>query len=511
VSRGSRRLALSLAASVALATAPGVLAAPRPIGTVGGASALAPIPPVGPTQVVVFDRTARTTTVVSHDQAGSPGSESSSRPSVNSDGSRIAFESAAALRTEDSNGRADVYVWDRATGANQRISVGPGGRQANGHSRDPSISGDGSVVAFTSTARNLVSVDGLDGETAQLYEWRSSTGVVDILSLGNGGPASAAVGRPAVSLDGRVVAFQSTAGNLVQGDTNDVGDVFLHDLARGATIRASVRSTGGQVGAESGRALVSGDGGAVVFDSTAGQFVPGDTNRARDVFIRDLPPAVLVTPAEVNFGVVDLLAPVSQTVTVQSVGWTPVLMTPSTVAGANAGDFLASGDTCAGQLMSYGVACAIGVFFIPTETGERTAQLAINDTALDSPQIVNLIGGVPGPVARVSPEVGPPGIVAVVRGEGFPLGAQVTIRWDRGITRPLAPVVVGADRTFALAVLVFHHDQLGPRQLIVSAAPGGPSFPEITLPFLVVPTSQQPPGSDALLFLDPELQVIVRR
>jgi hypothetical protein len=121
------------------------------------------------------------------------------------------------------------------------------------------------------------------------------------------------------------------------------------------------------------------------------------------------------------------------------------------------------------------------------------------------------VGGVPAPQVRLDPAVGPPGVVTRLSGSNFPPGALVAISWDRGITQRLAPVAVNPDGTFTIDVLVFHHDRLGPRKLAVVAAPGGATFVENSVPFLVVPGPFQPTAADALTFLSPELQLVVRR
>ena len=505
-------MAAGLAFQVTLAGARSTYAAPDEPARLGALPALAPIPPTGPTQVVVFDRRSRITTVVSHDQAGQPGGVSSSRPSVSGDGSLITFESDAGLIPEDTNRAADVYLWTRAIDLVEMISRSAQGGRANGESRDPSISGDGGVIAFTSLARNMTDDTGLDGSTRQVFAWQRSAGGIALVSAGADGPGSGASTGPSVSLDGRVVAFESTAPDLVANDTNKVRDVFLRDLVRGATIRASVTSTGAQVGPESRRPSLSGDGGAVAFDSTAPGLAPNDTNKARDVFVRDLPPAVLVSPNPLDFGVVPLGTPSSGSVTVVSVGWTPVAMLPSTLSGANAADFVVADDACAGQVLGYESSCSIAVLYIPQTTGPRTATLQVADTALDSPQLVTLIGGVPAAEARLDPPVGPAGIVTVLSGTGFPPGALVTFRWDHGITQPVSPVVVNPDGTFAVGILVFHNDIGGPRQLLAVAAPGGPTFPDQAVPFLVVPGPLQPPGTGAVTFLSPDIGLpLIRR
>jgi len=503
-------MAVAVSATLVLGDAQVARSSTGRAGARAEVSAFAPLPPAGPTQVAVFDRVGRSTTVVSHGPASAEGNDSSSRPTISADGGFVAFDSAAALVTEDTNRKRDVYLWERAGDTVERISLARNGSPANGDSRDPSISGDGSVIAFATTATNMTADRGLDGKVNQVFAWQRASGGVALVSTGADGPGSEGSSGPSISRDGRVVAFESDARNLVDGDTNGVRDIFLRDLTRQATIRASVRSNGRQIETDSRRASVSGDGGAVVFDSTATNVVLKDTNGVRDVFVRDLPAAVQVTPDPLDFGVVPLGTLASQDVTVVSVGWTPVAMTGSTVSGTDATDFVISGDLCAGQVMAHGATCTIMVLHVPATTGPKTATLSISDSALDSPQVVALVGGVPAPQVRLDPALGPPGVVTRLSGSDFPPGALVAVSWDRGISQGRDPVAVNPDGTFTIDVLVFHHDRLGPRKLVVVAAPGGATFVDISAPFLVVPGPTQPMAADALTFLSPELQLVVR-
>jgi Tol biopolymer transport system component len=94
-------------------------------------------------------------------------------------------------------------------------------------------------------------------------------------------------GEPAVSDDGRIVAFTSSAANLVAGDTNGHPDVFVHDRAAGTTTRVSVAGTGAQGDGAASAPAVSGDGRYVAFTSAATNLVAGDTNGRPDVFVHD--------------------------------------------------------------------------------------------------------------------------------------------------------------------------------------------------------------------------------
>lgn len=112
---------------------------------------------------------------------------------------------------------------------------------------------------------------------------------------GSGDEGDGASLAPALSADGRYVAFWSFASNLVPGDTNGVADVFVRDRRTGATSRASVNSRGVEANAgvqagsgNPGRVAISADGRFVAFTSAASNLVAADTNDAADVFVRDL-------------------------------------------------------------------------------------------------------------------------------------------------------------------------------------------------------------------------------
>lgn len=275
---------------------------------------------------------------------GSEGDGNSTTSAVSADGRVVAFVSAAAnLVPGDGNLVVDVYVRDRAAGTTERISVGPDGADADGQSATPVLSADGGLVAFTSAASNLVPGDA--NGRFDVFVRDRATGALELVSVANDGtqmvgdsiaPAMSADGRyvafasaaplapddtnnafdvyvrdrvaqtttrvsvasdgteannlslaPRISADGSVVVFHSFASNLVAGDTNTVADVFAHDMTTGATDRMSVSSGGVQGTRQSVGAQVSGDGRFVAFDSDSPNLVAGDTNGRTDVFVRD--------------------------------------------------------------------------------------------------------------------------------------------------------------------------------------------------------------------------------
>ena len=208
-------------------------------------------------------------------------------PSPSSDGRYVAFYSFASdLVDNDTNGRADVFVHDRRTGVTERISVGPDGVEGDGASVRPAISADGSVIAYSSSATNLV--EGDTNSASDIFVHDRRTGTTERVSVGSGGAQGGAGSfAPAISADGRFVSFYSSAPNLVEGDTNGQSDVFVHDRETAETHRVSVTTDGSQASGGSFVSSLSADGRLVVFESLAPDLVGDDTNGTGDVFIHD--------------------------------------------------------------------------------------------------------------------------------------------------------------------------------------------------------------------------------
>ncbi|MBI2168579.1 MAG: PD40 domain-containing protein [Actinobacteria bacterium] len=201
----------------------------------------------------------------------------------------VFYSSATNLVPGDTNGKTDVFVRDRVTGATERVSVASDGSQGNRHSFHASVSGNGRYVGFFSQSSNLVS----DGEGQGLFVRDRETDTTVRI-----GP-SGGVTNPVLSPDGRFVTFASDA-SVIGGEThpNTVTDVFVHDRDTdgdgvfdepGAvlTVRVSKPQGGGYADAWSAASKMSADGRVVAFHSTATNLVPGDTNGTTDVFVHD--------------------------------------------------------------------------------------------------------------------------------------------------------------------------------------------------------------------------------
>jgi Tol biopolymer transport system component len=240
--------------------------------------------------VFLYDRTTATVERVSVASGGTQANGPSFVSSTSSDGRYVAFESEATnLVAIDANGNdKDVFVRDRQSGTTSIVSVSSGGTQGDDQSRAPTITPDGRYVAFWSFATNLVAGD--TNGRGDIFVRDRQNGTTDIASVATGGilENNSALYPPAISADGRYVAFLSYATNLVAGDTNGSIDVFVHDRQNGTTERVSVDSSGAQGNADCYAPLaISADGRYVAFASDASNLVAGDTNNSTDVFLRD--------------------------------------------------------------------------------------------------------------------------------------------------------------------------------------------------------------------------------
>jgi hypothetical protein len=207
-------------------------------------------------------------------------------PAISGDGRYVAFESFASnLVSGDTNSKLDVFVRNLRTGFTKRVSVDSAGIEADDPSLSPSISADGRFVAFQSYATNLVTGD--TNQDADIFVHDLGTSVTERASVDSAGvEANYYCNAPAISADGQVVAFESTAYNLVGGDTNWANDVFVHDRSTGVTERVSVDPFGREADNDSFGASLSGNGRIVTFTSYSDRLVPGDRNGYTDAIVR---------------------------------------------------------------------------------------------------------------------------------------------------------------------------------------------------------------------------------
>jgi Tol biopolymer transport system component len=246
--------------------------------------------PLGFPDIFVHDLQTGTTTWVSEDSLGGEGNGPSLNPSISGDGRYVAFQSEATglVAPGGSDGSFHIFVRDRQMLTTTQVSVNSLGAQGNDHSYSPSISEDGRYVAFESFATNLVA--GVTNGKSHIFVRDRQTGINTLVSVDSS--AIPIQGNdnsysPSISGDGRYVAFMSDATNLVDNDTNPFLDVFVHDLQTGTTTRVSVASGGGQANNHSYSPSISGDGRYVSFYSEASNLVVNDLNNSADVFVHD--------------------------------------------------------------------------------------------------------------------------------------------------------------------------------------------------------------------------------
>jgi Tol biopolymer transport system component len=241
----------------------------------------------GAGDVLVHDLRTGKTSRVSVSSDGVEADDWSYAPRLSSDGRWVAFHSDATnLVPGDTNGFGDIFVHDRESASTVRASVSSDGRQAALPCLVPALSGDGRVVAFQSRAANLV--PGAGGPIQDIFVHDLVTGETTCASRGLGGSqANGDSWVAALSSDGRWVAYSSHATNLVWGDSNGLRDIFVYDRVEGRTSRVSVGTGGSQAAGASTEVSISADGMRVAFTSFAADLAPGDTNNSSDVFVHD--------------------------------------------------------------------------------------------------------------------------------------------------------------------------------------------------------------------------------
>lgn len=233
------------------------------------------------------------TRLVTVPKTGTTASAPSQTPSASSDGRYVAFDSFAAnLVLGDSNAQRDVFVRDRELGVTTLVSVDGAGLGSNGASSFARISADGRFVAFESVANDLVGGD--TNNARDVFVRDLQLGVTTRVSVRTGGvEGNDNSFAPAISADGRYVVFESDARNLDGADTNNAPDVFLRDLQAQTTVRLSLGVGGVESDGASRRPAISGDGAFVAFDSSASNLANGPS-AANDVYLVEVATGAIV-------------------------------------------------------------------------------------------------------------------------------------------------------------------------------------------------------------------------
>jgi hypothetical protein len=245
-------------------------------------------------QVFWRDRNTGITKLVSATAGGEAANGDCYSPAISGDGKSVAFESNATnLVADDKNGIRDVFIWQSSTNIIKKVSIGVDGKEANGESFDPSLSGDGNLVAFTSTASNIsVTGKGVSNNNVFLFDVQKETSIMislDPIAMKGGGGS-----KSSISFDGNRIAFYSHTATLVPNDNNGLWDIFLWEKNVPGLKRISLTADGKErnQGTESANRIVapaiSGDGQHIAYATTATNMVAEDANVFQDVFVYDI-------------------------------------------------------------------------------------------------------------------------------------------------------------------------------------------------------------------------------
>jgi hypothetical protein len=230
---------------------------------------------------------APTTDRVSLSSANAQGNGHSGSSATSKSGKIVAFDSSASnLVANDSNAFQDIFVRNRKSGKTTRVSVRSNGSEANNSSSTPQISDSGRFVMFGSFATNLVGLDG-NGTSDVFVHNRETKKTTRVSTRSNGGESNGFSTPGGISTTGRFVVFTSAATNLVPGDSNGATDVFVKNRQTGKTTRVSKRSNGAQGNGASFVPTISPNGRYVSFTSQASNLVPNDSNGVSDIFVHD--------------------------------------------------------------------------------------------------------------------------------------------------------------------------------------------------------------------------------
>jgi Tol biopolymer transport system component len=218
----------------------------------------------------------------------------SCNPTLTPDGRFVAFVSDAPdLVSNTPPAGFHLYVQDSVAGTMTLVDDSPQGKDSGLTGMAvPSVSADGRVVVFDAGDSDLVPND--NNRFADVFLRDLAAGTTEIISARTpelpsvAGDASSELWPQALSGDGRFLVFSSGAANLVDGDTNGFIDVFVRDLVGGSNILVSTSLASDGADGPSADPAMSSDGRYVAFDSSADNLVTGDTNQAWDVFVRDL-------------------------------------------------------------------------------------------------------------------------------------------------------------------------------------------------------------------------------
>jgi uncharacterized repeat protein (TIGR01451 family) len=240
------------------------------------------------TDVFVKDVVSGDITLASVTAAGVDANHFTYWSTLSGDGTRVAFTADATnLDPADTDVLEDVYVKDLLTGELVLASTTADGVKGNGENSELSLSADGTVLAFTSTATNLDPAD--TDSLPDVYVKNLLTGEITLASTSDvGDKGNAGSSGPSLSADGTLVAFSTDASNLHPADADGITDVYVKSLLTGDVALASTSDMGDKGNGGSFSASLSADGTTVAFNSGATNLDPADPNGGWDVYVKSL-------------------------------------------------------------------------------------------------------------------------------------------------------------------------------------------------------------------------------
>ncbi len=235
--------------------------------------------------VYLKDLQSGAVTLVSQGIDGKAANAAAQVPAISSDGNTVVFASSASnLVVGDDDGARDVFAFDRVTGLIERVSRNPEGTGNPSSSDLPSVSADGRYVAFRSRRTDLAPGEDENSTQDDVYVFDRQLTLWERANVSTSGEqGNQRAFRFAISRNGRYVAFDSRADNLVDGDENDRDDVFLRDRTMGTTVRVTVDLSGDEFPSPSADDLSVSDTGVVAFSSRQA-LLSNDTNVSTDVY-----------------------------------------------------------------------------------------------------------------------------------------------------------------------------------------------------------------------------------
>ena len=236
-------------------------------------------------QIFRYDRDTNTMELVSRNSQGDEADSNCIEPSLSADGSVVAFTSKANnLSTLDNNNHIeDVYHRDLQTGVTTLVSLAPWWNGTSGHNTGPSISADGRYVAF----------DGIwlfaSDSNPNVYRWDAQTAALERVSNSlSGAQGNDLSADPSIAADGQSVAFRSKASDLVTNDSNGSTDVFVWNATTGSIIRGSLSETSTQLASGAINGTLNGDGTLLAFSTTSDDVLTGNGAPVGGSFLRNL-------------------------------------------------------------------------------------------------------------------------------------------------------------------------------------------------------------------------------